>query len=301
MSYKIITGANDNYILTLLNFISYHTSIGIKLENIIIYDLGFNKENLENVKKMLSEKTLIKRLNYNEYPEHVDLEKYNGISCSYAFKPIIIYNESIINNNIPIIWLDSACKITLIQLNQMIQTINQNGFYCPIGNDKKTIETIELNYPQTLNLLGITRYQHFNELQTRLACICGVNYNIPIGKKILDDWYKYSLDKDIIVPIGSSRNNHRQDQTVLSALMFLYEKENGILFEKSTFNISCWNKLDKSIIDNNYNKYILIQKYKNIRLAIIHENSIDRAIITYLNRKQMSFKDFNKYFYIIKE
>ena len=299
MSYKIITGANDSYILTLLNFINYHISIGILLENIIVYDLGLNEENLKRVKKLLSKKTEIKKLNYNEYPEHVNLSKYNGLFCSYAFKPIIIYNEA--HNNIPIIWLDCACKITLNQLNKIIHSVNLNGFYCPIGNYEKTIETIELNHPQTLNLLGITKEDHLNKLQTRLACICSVNYNILSGKTILNDWYKYSLDKDVIMPNGSSRNNHRQDQTVLSALMFLYEKEHNISFEKSRFDISCWNKLDKSIVDMNYNKYILIQKYNNIKLAAIYETNIDAAIQVYMNRKQISFKEFENYFYVIKE
>jgi hypothetical protein len=301
MSYKIITGANDSYILTLLNFINYHVSIGIMLENLIVYDLGLSNENLKRVKKLLPKTREIKKLNYNEYPEHVNLSKYNGLFCSYAFKPIIIYNEAHINNNIPIIWLDCACKISINQLNNIIKEVNINGFYCPIGNYEKTIESIELNHPQTLNLLGITHEEHFNNLQTRLACICGVNYNILTGKTILDDWYKYSLDKNIIMPDGSSRNNHRQDQTVLSALMFLYEKKHNFSFEKSRFNISCWNKLDKSIVDMNYNKYILIQKYNNIRVAAIYETNIERAIEVYVNRKKMSLKEFENYFCVIQE
>jgi hypothetical protein len=300
MSYKIITGANDSYILTLLNFIKYHIQIGINLENIIVYDLGLNENNLQSVKNILQDKTEIKKLNFEEYPEHVDLKKYNGLNCSYAFKPIIIYNEANIYNNIPIIWLDCACKITIVQFNKMIQTIKINGFYCPVGNLEKTIETIELNHPQTLNLIGINRYQHFNELQTRLACICGVNYNTLGGKRILDDWYKHSLNKDVIMPDGSSRNNHRQDQTVLSALMFLYEKENNILFEKSQFDISCWNKLDKNFVDNNYNKYALVQKNNGIQLAIIYANTIDEAIKIYCDRKQTHINIFIQHYNVVQ-
>jgi len=243
---------------------------------------------------------LLKKLNYADYPEHVDLKKYNGLYCSYAFKPVIIHIEANIYNNIPIIWLDCACKININQLNKLLETINKDGFYCPVGNYKKTIETIELNHPQTLNLLGISRYQHFNELETRLACICGVNYNISNGKQILNNWYKYSLNKDIIMPSGSSRNNHRQDQSVLSALMFLYEKENNILFEKSSFNISCWNKLDQSIVDNNYNKYALIEKSNGKQHAIIYTKTIDEAIRIYCDRKQTNINTFNLYFGVVK-
>lgn len=300
MSYKIITGANDSYILTLLNFIKYHLSIGIQSKNIIIYDLGLNENNLQIVKNILGGKTEIKKLNFDEYPEHVDLNKYNGLYSSYAFKPIIIYNEANIHNNIPIIWLDCACKITINQLSNLIQTIHINGFYCPVGNFEKTIETIELNHPKTINFLGLSKYQHFNELQTRLACICGVNYNTINGKNILDNWYKYSLIKDCIMPDGSSRNNHRQDQTVLSVLMFIYEKDNNIIFEKSSFGISCWNKFDKSTI-NNYNKYALIEKNNGKQHAIIDTQTIDEAIKIYCDRKQIDLNTFIQYFNVIQK
>jgi len=237
MSYRIITGANDNYILTLINFINYHLKIGIEMKNLIVYDLGLSEFNLNKLKNITNENIIIKKFEYDNYPEHVNLNKYKGLFCSYAFKPIIIYNEAVIFKDELIIWLDCACNITIEILNKIIDSINTYGFYCPVGNYEKTIESIELNHPQTLNLLGVSQYQHLNELQTRLACICGVNYAKFHGKVILDDWFKYSLDKDIIMPDGSSRNNHRQDQTVLSVLMIFQEKNYNIVFEKSSFDI----------------------------------------------------------------
>lgn len=299
MDYKIITGANDSFILTLLDFLNHHISIGIGLENIIIYNLGLNETNLQKVKYILNNKSEIKNFDYKEYPEHVNLDKFNGLYCSYAFKPIIIYNEANSNNNIPIIWLDCACRATIEILNNIIDAINIFGFYCPIGNYEKTIESIELNHPQTLNLLGITKNQHINELQTRLACVCGVNYNSLNGNEILNDWYNYSLDKKIIMPNGSSRNNHRQDQTVLSALMYLHEKKYNIIFEKSLFNLSCWNKCDKSIQETNYTKFALLQKNNRHQLGIIYANSFDEAVKIYCERKQISLQLFLEEFIII--
>jgi hypothetical protein len=183
----------------------------------------------------------------------------------------------------------------------MINSINTYGFYCPVGNYEKTIESIELNHPQTLNLLGVSQNQHLNELQTRLACICGVNYSNFNGKTILDEWYKCSLNKDIIMPEGSSRNNHRQDQTVLSVLMMFHEKKYNIVFEKSTFNINCWVKHDKNIVEDKFNKYILFQRNNNIRLACIFAKTIEEAIRIYQERKLMLLDDFLKYFYVLKE
>jgi hypothetical protein len=301
MNYKIITAANDSYILTLLDFLNHHINIGIDLENIIVYNLGLNEINLQKVKYILNNKSEIKNFDYKEYPEYVNLNKFNGLYCSYAFKPIIIYNEANSNNNtnIPIIWLDSACRATIETLNKIVDSISLYGFYCPIGNYEKTIESIELNHPQTLNLLGITKNQHINELQTRLACVCGVKYNTFNGNIILNDWYKYSLEKKFIMPDGSSRNNHRQDQTVLSALMFLHEKKYNFTFEKSFFNLTCWIKCDKSIEESNYNKFSLLQRNNRRQLGSIYANSFDEAVKICCERKQMTLQLFLEEFIIV--
>ena len=107
----------------------------------------------------------------------------------------------------------------------------------------------------------------------------------------MDHWYTYSLQKYVIMPQGSSRNNHRQDQTILSALMFLWEKENNMSFEKSNFNASTNNKLDKVMISSEYHSYTLHDKTGN-QLAMIYTTTIDDAIEIYSNRKRMNIEDF---------
>lgn len=290
MKYKLITGANDHYILTLIEFIMHYISNGFDLKNLIVYNLGLNHENLIKLNDANSNGLItIKHFDYSLYPEHVDLNKYYGLNCSYAFKPIIIYNEANIFHNYNIIWLDCACRINTTIFDHMVQSINVFGFYCPVGNYEKSIETIELNHPQTVQLLGITKYEHFNLLQTRLACIIGLNYNSFNGKNIMDDWYKYSLQREVIFPEKSSRNNHRQDQTVLSVIMYLFEKKYNIVFEKSNFDISCWNKLDKpAAVSVDYSLYALIDKNNVGNKNYVYAKTVDEAITIYHERKQIS-------------
>jgi hypothetical protein len=109
---------------------------------------------------------------------------------------------------------------------------------------------------------------------------------------ILDDWYKFSLNKDIIVPQNSSRNNHRQDQTILSGLMMIHEKKYNIIFEKSSFNIKCWVKHDKSAVDDKYKKYVLYQKQNGYALALIHAITLEEAVLIYKNRKSLPLDIF---------
>ena len=92
MGFYIVTAADDSYINTIIDFIICFPCEHSKL---ILYDIGFNEQNLMLIVNLQNKyKFILKKFNYSDYPEHVDLKKYNGLYCSYAFKPIIIYNEA---------------------------------------------------------------------------------------------------------------------------------------------------------------------------------------------------------------
>lgn len=283
---KLITGSNDYYFLVLLQFIKQYISLNLD-GTLIIYDLGLNENNLTQLYENITANIIVKKFDYNQYPDHVNLYKYNGLYCSYAFKPICIYNECIINPECPTIWLDCGNIFSSYSINKILESIDKYGFYCPVGNYERSIESVELNHPTTMKLIGLTEYEHHNNLQTRHACVCGIKYNTDASKYIIDNWYKYSLQKDIIMPYGSSRNNHRQDQSILSGLMFLWEKNNYI-FDKNNYNISRCNI--NVMVDSEYTPYKLVGK-TGIQYAIIYTLTLEDAIDVYCKRKNMD-KDF---------
>jgi len=294
MDYKIITGANDAYILTLLDFVKQYYHQNMDPNNLLVYDLGLSENNIELLKN-INHGFTIKKFDYTKYPEYVNLKNYKGLHCSYAFKPIILYNEAQLSKK-PIIWMDCANRFSISIIKKIIDTIKNQGFYSPVSNNENTIESIELNHPKTCERIGITEFEHVNLLKSRSGNIIGFDYLNNTGKHIIDEFYKNSLVKEIIIPEGSSRNNHRQDQTVLSILMFLYEKENNIKFETSTFEISHWNKKDPPIIENNYYKFGLINKTTNRQIAIIYALTIEEAIKIYSDRKKTTIPNFlNEY------
>jgi hypothetical protein len=83
--------------------------------------------------------------------------------------------------------------------------------------------------------------------------------------------------------------------------MFLYEKKNNIIFEKSTFNTSCWNKCDRSIVASTLNEFCLFKKSNNQILACIYEKTLDEAIKIYAERKLISIDTFNTHFYVLQK
>lgn len=297
MDYVIITGANDSYINTVIEFIQNYPVDPSKL---IIYDLGFNDNNLDKILFLKNKYNFsLKKFNFNDYPEHVDLNKYYGLYCSYAFKPIILYNESNNPENKEkiIIWMDSANRSNQSHIFNICNLVKQQGIYSPISANPGTIEAVELNHHGIVDLYGITSQEHYNNLKSISANLVGVNYSSHAGCNILNKWYQDSLNRNLILPDGINRNNNRQDQTLLSIIIYLYEKEHNINFNYTNFGVEFWKKADNSPIDNKYLPFKLIRKSDNQQLAIIYCENLNEAVFTYANRKKIPISDLlRKYF-----
>ena len=297
-SLKIITGANDSYILTLIDFIHSYMRLNLQPNTLIVYDLGLNEHNRKIILEQ-NKNFIFKKIDYSLYPEHVDVNKFSGLYCSYAFKPIIIYNEANNVDNIDsvLIWMDSANRFNINTLNHIYASVKKHGLYTPISNVAGSIESVELNHPSTVSLFGLSIDEHKNLLSSVSGNLIGLNYNMSAGKCIIDEWYDKSLNKEFIIPEGSSRNNHRQDQTLLSVIMFLYEKENNIIFDKHLVGeITFWNKRDKSTVQEGHFPFKLFEKHTGKQLAIIFCRTLAEANQVYRERKNMNIDLFNAIF-----
>ena len=297
---KIITGANDSYILTLIDFIYSYIRLNLQSNNLIVYDLGLNEHNRKMILD-LNINFIFKKFDYSLYPDYVDVNKFSGLYCSYAFKPIIIYNEANNPDNIDSVltWMDTANRFNINTLNQIYACVKKHGLYTPISNVAGSIESVELNHPSTVSLFGLSVDEHKNLLGSVSGNLIGLSYNMSAGKRIIDEWYDKSLKKEFIIPEGSSRNNHRQDQTLLSIIIFLYERENNIIFDKHLISgITFWNKRDNSTVQEGYFPFKLLEKHTGKQLAIIFCRTLVEANKVYRERKQMTMEYFNKNFIV---
>ena len=288
MDYLIISGCNDNYILTMIDFIENYKANNLAFNNLIIYDYSLNENNLN---KIIKYKTLygfeIVKFDYCNYPEHVDLDKYTGLQCNYAFKAISIYNACLENPNKKIIWMDSANRFNSTSINDILNILQNQSIYSPICCKAGSIESMELHHIDVIRHFELENDIHL--IPQRNGALFGVDYSSICGKNIMNEWYKCSLNKNIIAPEGSSRNNHRQDQSVLTMLMYLYEKLNDITFINNTVRgISFWNKKDNSTIEPSYNKYQITNLGSNIKESLIYCKSYEEAIYDYCIRKRIN-------------
>ena len=214
----LVTGADTKY----FNFLKQLLNNVIKISNskninirIIVYDLGMNKNEIDEIKKFSY--VTLERFNFDKYPEHVSLEKYNGFNCSYAWKPIIIHEVCEKYGGL-VHWIDTRCLYS--NFTNMINILKENYIYTPAscGSVKRW------TYPTTLEYMNGYKYQH---LICRSGGIFGINYDIDWCKEFVEEWKNLALVKECICPENSNRDNHRQDQAVLTILFYKYlEKYN---------------------------------------------------------------------------
>ena len=85
----------------------------------------------------------------------------------------------------------------------------------------------------------------------------GFNSNNDIALKIVTEWYEKSKDKELIAPEGSSRSNHRQDQSLLTLISY---KENIV------FKLPATHKLFGIIVHQDPDKIYLSPAENNQEL-----------------------------------
>ena len=301
---KLVTGANDRYIFTLLDFINSLNKMKFKMNNLIVYNYGFNEDNLNKLIILKNKYDFIlENFDFSKYPDYVNLNKYKYIYCSYAFKPITIFLESEKNDGDYILWADCANRFSKDSLFKIVNELDKQYFYSPISSKPNTINSLELHHPTCLKYFNLESERE--KIPQRSSGNVGFKNN-SIGKYIIQEWYKHALIKDAIYPEGSSRNNHRQDQSVLTMIMYLYEKEKQIKFVDSDFGVRYWFKKD-----NNNSKqtatnidlllpFKLIDKGSSEQLATIYCENIEQALEIYINRKKyyLNEKQFHEKFIV---
>lgn len=163
--------------------------------------------------------------NLEEYPPHC------SNLTSYAFKALIL-NELIIKPNIrdTILWCDSA-NIIYGSLLELEILIHNKKIYSPYSaEDIKTY-----CHPTTIKKLKYTGSLTRDMLSGGLLGIKGKD---DIAFSFLKDFIKACLDPEIIIPKGSNRTNHRQDQSIITILYWQYFFKYNLVREKE------WKQVD---------------------------------------------------------
>lgn len=171
----------------------------------IAYDLGMAPQTRRTLETRFPW-CRFRRLNLDDLGEH-----YVPAFGSYAWKPLIVWDVAKDAAG-PVIWMDSA-NIPKTSPDKMIDWIHTHGLYILRGQtallgrcDRRMLEA--MNVPGWI--------WGSRECASGLV---GFDAGNPLVRQIAQDWAIYSADPEIIRPTVDTFEGHRNDQSVLNALI----------------------------------------------------------------------------------
>ncbi|WP_422359130.1 DUF1647 domain-containing protein [Reichenbachiella sp.] len=225
----ILTAADEFYFRTFCQFVhSFKSQKEYRNSQLICYDLGFNKEQKTHLNYLLESvpNLSVRKFDFSKYPEFVNLE-YK----TYSFKPIIV-REVFEQEKGNLLWLDSATILNR-PLTYVWEQIENDGIYAPIGGSG-TLK--EWTVQATMDYMGVPESYYLK--RNICGCMCGFGFHNSDVRALVSEWEKYALVHECIKPEGANRENHRDDQSLLTILLYKYQETNSLHLTKDEVNIS---------------------------------------------------------------
>jgi hypothetical protein len=224
---KIITASDYKFYDSLIQLID-SIIIHEPNTNIVVYDIGLMTSHIEELKK--TNRVELKTFDFEKYPKFLSERDKFGKLGAYAWKSAIL-NEVLEHENKDIVlWLDAG-NILTSSLKRLKKVVLINNFYSPLSAGN----LIDWCHPKTLQYLNAPKYIFKKANLT--GGLVAFNTASSFAKDLAKKWYKNSMIEDCIAPPDSDRNNHRQDQSVLSILFYLDSNINYSPKTKSFFSI----------------------------------------------------------------
>lgn len=216
-SIYLVTGADSSHYKSLFQFLS---NLQLRIESdrrfkVIAWDLGLEKEQANSINEHFKDLVQLKKFPFDQYPEWLNIKVRAG---EYAWKAQLIQLSLLSNHKLPdyLIWMDSGNLITE-SIEPLIDYLDQWLIYSPFA--RGTIG--EWTYPATLeflkNQIDPALVENF---RIRNGACFGFQTKSSDVQKFISEFARLSLIRECIAPTGSSRENHRQDQSLFSILYY---------------------------------------------------------------------------------
>ncbi|ORX48577.1 hypothetical protein DM01DRAFT_1338635, partial [Hesseltinella vesiculosa] len=238
--YTFITAASSNHFCALEAMLYILRDLKTQVAffpRLVVYNLGLTVHQ-QRVLTNLHDHGFFDDLvefDYDRYPDFWDVRKNRG---EYAWKPGAIKEVQEKYGGI-IVWLDTGDVPNRYFIENIPTYIHNHGFWSPRSTGFMGAK---------FNHIGLFRYFHasrkdYATLENCNGAAIGFDAdNREIVETLIDPWHQCALDKDCIAPKGSSRKNHRQDQTAISFLAlragyrcFEYPEFHGLTIHQDEF------------------------------------------------------------------
>ena len=224
--FKIVTGCDSSHFNSLVNLLKSIKKHEPNTET-IVYNLGLSSDEIYFLKNNFDYEII--NFEFKNYPTFIGEIDISNKLGSYGWKPIII-NREFSKGGKNLLWLDAGCLLTK-KLSLLKKYILKVGFYSPESansvKDWSHNTTIQkLNFPS----------KHLNSPNFSSGLV-GVAQNDKKIKELIKKWEYFALDKETLAPKGSSRENHRQDQTILTLLVYILKINNSLFKSHRIFGL----------------------------------------------------------------
>lgn len=196
-----------------------------KESKLIFYDLGLTQEENTELRNHFPN-VIFKKFDYSKYPDYFDIKKNAG---EYAWKPVIVW-DTLSEYKCKVMWMDAGNLITN-NLDRLKKYLCLRGYFW--NPSLGTIE--EWTHDKTLSYFDVPK--RFYSCRNLSAAAVGFDYENEKVRQLAFDWKECALCKDCIAPEGSNRDNHRQDQAVLTILVYKKNLAGKIRLRESGFLI----------------------------------------------------------------
>lgn len=208
-----VTAVSSNHFDVLIGFLQNYRDRCRHIP-LFTYDLGLTEEEL-TILRIDYPWTKVRSFNYSQFPSYFRIDVARG---EYAWKPIIV-KEMLDTTTSAVLWLDSGDRLT--QTNTL-----QNAFSLIARDGHLTATspgtTRTWVHPSTLAFL------HASNLDILMCNAAIVGFDMRAYEQVVRPWAACALERSCIAPPGATRTNHRQDQAVLTVLLYQAGRQFGL-------------------------------------------------------------------------
>jgi hypothetical protein len=212
----VVTAASSNHYGALCQMLASLRRLGARVE---CYDIGLTPA--ESLALPRWDGIVHRRFAYDQYPPHMNADINAG---EYAWKPVIIADvvERSRAQDSPsnVLWADAGCYFdSIASISDRIASSGGLWVRASAGTMRQWTHPLMFEYLKA-------DPQAYGDKPNADATLVGfgIGSGTPADREavyqnIVAPWKAYAMIKDCIAPRGSSRTNHRQDQSVLSYLV----------------------------------------------------------------------------------
>lgn len=206
-----VTASDTSHAKSLVNLIT-SLSLMTPSAQVVVFDLGMTRGELLNLKNTFPS-LRVEKFPYEEFPDYFDVRVEAG---QYAWKAQCVERVAAASTG-DLFWIDAGCVVTGT-LKRIRKVLGRRGIFA----HKAVGPSSRWTHPLTFEALEAGTQEGELRRDQLAATFIGFRLGRDSVERLISDWARHSRDQDVIAPQGSSRLNHRQDQSVFSILMYRF-------------------------------------------------------------------------------